>query len=131
MHNNFGKKNETIGGTSIPKTNDKKSTQLPYFKHSNEINHHFENIKKISHEFNHNRFNNYDNVVRNASRELLEKYEIYKTFDKRPAPMRDPSPNDNKISLGSCYGAGGRVFLYSSSPKINKEVAFKPTNSNR
>lgn len=121
MHNTYNRTIESKTETPPIKSQKPKSEVPSFFKHSKELESTFQNISNVSHDFNSKRFNNYNNMIRNASKELLQKYEIYNTFDKRPFPARNVSPDDINISLGSCYGTGGRTFLYSSSPKRDRQ----------
>ena len=84
-----------------------------------EIEKNIEQSQNYSPEFRLKKNNNYDNIVANASRKVLEESKLKRYFDRKPAftSSRNASQPDSFINLGHSVGPGGRAVLYASVKK--------------
>ena len=86
-------------------------------KHSHEIQKNMKHIERQSPNFVNMKFNNYDNHVKNVSRDIYENMDVHNNYNndqkvRGTCEVREDLP---AVNLASSVGPSGRVFLYASS----------------
>jgi hypothetical protein len=107
-----------ITGRTTPPTACKRVphqyVQLKHFKPSVELEKTMDRMIETP-QYQNQKFNNYNNQVRNASRKMLENFNIHETYTR--VIHKQPPKSVTNRTKGSTVGPGGRAFLYTLSPK--------------
>lgn len=83
-------------------------------------------IQRHSPDFTLKKINNYDNTIKNATRQVFENFNLMPNYEKKDKSFSNFSQSESKkftipesetLNLGSSAGKGGRAFLYASYKK--------------
>jgi len=83
-------------------------------------------IQRHSPDFTLKKINNYDNTIKNATRQVFENFNLMPNYEKKDKSFSNFTQSESKkftipesetLNLGSSAGKGGRAFLYASYKK--------------